>query len=521
VNSVAQAADTSTTLTTQLARCQAHVAAQRLLTDTQGRETAYDCYRDVLQQDSENAAAKAGLQTIAEHYQHWTRQALAQQQWTKAALYLERLAKVAPDSPALHSLHQQYRQQQVDNLLTSCQAHQAAKRLMTGVGETAYSCYRHVLKLDTDNAKAKAGLAAIAEQYYTWATAKLSQDPAQAKSYVERLAVVAPNHPELARLQTQLGLTVQAQSTPTVVEQAAPVAETALADNNTPTDASAMPTVVMPTPATPPKLRKLEQPWLEDLTGLQFVHIPKGCFDFGSPKTEQGRFSDEALVPELCVKSFWLSDSEVSNAQYRLFRAEHYSQHYLGQSLDQAQQPVVYVSLADAQAFADWLTRYYKGQFHFRLPTEAEWEYAARAGSAQAHYWGDDKLYHACQFANTHDLNSLQNNPFDEFSDWQKNGAFPCDDGFAVTAPVKQFYPNAFGLYDMLGNVWEWTCSAYDPSQHRGETAQRCNDLLPADKRVIKGGAWNFRSRFIRAAARYPEPISKQTHYLGFRLVRE
>lgn len=516
MNISAEAASTSQTLTTQLTRCQTHLTAQRLLTNEQGQETAYSCYREVLAQDPENVLAQAGLQMITQQYEHWVRQSIEQRQWAKAALYLERLAIVTSNSQTVIELRQQYRQQQLADLLDICQAHQQAKRLLTGSKGTAYACYQEVLQLDPYNATAKAGLAAIAEQYYIWAEAKLAQSPAQASMYVQRLELVAPNHPALARLQAQLNLTTSPISVPS--------SEHNDTSNHAPIATATAPTANTLTPtiaAIPPKVRQLNH-WQEPLTHLQFIEIPAGCFDLGSPETEPERFSNESLVPNVCVKSFWLSDSEVTNAQYRLFQAKHHSRHYLGQNLNGEQQPVVYVTWAEAQAFAEWLGRYHQGRYHFRLPTEAEWEYAARAGNSQARFWDNIASGHDCEFANVNDSSSLAHNPFNGFSDWKK-GASSCDDGFAVTAPVKRFYPNAFGLYDMLGNVWEWTCSAYMPTQqHRADLAQHCGLItIFKPERVIKGGAWGFRTRFIRAAARYPEPMWHQTHYVGFRLVRE
>jgi len=149
--------------------------------------------------------------------------------------------------------------------------------------------------------------------------------------------------------------------------------------------------------------------------------------------------------------------------------------------------PVVQISHADAVAYAAWAGR--------RLPTEAEWEYAAKAGSNALYVWGEEKSPNGTEKANT----------------WQ--GAFPVQnsavDGYSGAAPVGCFDPNDFGLYDMIGNVWEWTDSIYQSSE--GEPVY-----------TIKGGSYlcaaNYCRRY-RASARQPQEAGLPTNHIGFRTV--
>jgi len=181
--------------------------------------------------------------------------------------------------------------------------------------------------------------------------------------------------------------------------------------------------------------------------------------------------------------------------------------------------PVVHVAFADALAYATWAGK--------DLPTEAEWEFAARGGLDGAEYaWGDEFTPDGKHMANT----------------WQ--GEFPRQnlnhDGFERTSPVTAFPPNGYGLYDMIGNVWEWTADWYSP-RHEADAPKGC--CIPANPRggredgsydpratnvripqkVIKGGshlcAPNYCRRY-RPAARHAEPVDTSTSHLGFRCIR-
>ncbi|MCF6178164.1 MAG: formylglycine-generating enzyme family protein, partial [Geopsychrobacter sp.] len=196
--------------------------------------------------------------------------------------------------------------------------------------------------------------------------------------------------------------------------------------------------------------KRLPEIFTEKMTGMSLVKINGSCFDMGSPLTEKGRGKDEGPVHEVCVDDFWLGRYEVTNAEFRMFKADQDSHKFNGDDLNGDQQPVVYVSWQDATAYAAWLSS--KSGRKFRLPTEAEWEFAARAKTLTTHYWDSDSG-DACVYANVGDKSAKKN--------WQSWSFHPCDDGYAASAPVGSFKPNAFGLYDMLGNVWEWTNDRY------------------------------------------------------------
>lgn len=178
-------------------------------------------------------------------------------------------------------------------------------------------------------------------------------------------------------------------------------------------------------------------------------------------------------------------------------------------------EPVVCVGWAEARAYADWLSRR-TGQ-HYRLPTEAEWEYAARAGTTTANYWGDDQR-EACRYTNASDLTRAEQHPLAQSV---PDSSFPCHDGYVFTAPVAAFPPNPFGLYGMSGNVWQWVedCFTASYDDARGDAAARLDG--DCHYHMDRGASWVNSPRFVRAGARHKDLFDVRTSVLGFRLARD
>ena len=278
----------------------------------------------------------------------------------------------------------------------------------------------------------------------------------------------------------------------------------------------------------------------EEATGMEFVYVPGGCFQMGQTEMEKAQlikdvgeknytiwYADELPRHQVCVKGFWMGKYEVTNAQYRRFKADHDSQYYEGKSLNGDEQPVVMVSWNDAQAFVKQLNAsvetHGRASLQFRLPTEAEWEYAARGGTETIRSWGDDpKHTQACQYANVGD--SVFAAAFPNLAEQLKKDyrwfAHSCDDGYAVTAPVGSFRPNDFGLYDMLGNVWEWCLDAY-ASYSDTPTDGSAYGSLGDEKanRLLRGGSWLNVPNLVRSASRNWVEPENQNYNVGFRLV--
>ena len=264
------------------------------------------------------------------------------------------------------------------------------------------------------------------------------------------------------------------------------------------------PTVSRPAAPTP------GQNFTEARAGMAFVWVAPGCFDMGSPESEKDRSSNERLH-RVCLNGFWIGATEVTNGQYRRFNANHDSGRYESYSLNEDNQPVVRISWREAVAYATWLS----GQtgLRYRLPTEAEWEYAARAGQIASRSWDEDSNQ-ACRYANIYDETARKSQPFN----WAN---YPCADGQVVVAPVGQYAANSLGLYDMLGNVAEWTCSDYDSGYGGGEN--RCAEAttVAGGRRVLRGGSWSDYPGLVRFAYRFPAAPEYRKFDLGFRLALE
>ncbi|MBT7307327.1 MAG: formylglycine-generating enzyme family protein, partial [Gammaproteobacteria bacterium] len=242
--------------------------------------------------------------------------------------------------------------------------------------------------------------------------------------------------------------------------------------------------------------------------GMNFRLIPAGSFTMGSPTSEEGRDRDESQHQVTISQPFYLQTTEVTNAQYRRYRASHDSGDYNGHDLNGDSQPVVKVSWYDANDFAQWLSA--EEGVDYRLPSEAELEYATRAGTTTARWWGDD-ADQACGNANAKDQAAS--------AVGLSGSIHNCNDGYVVTAPVASFQPNPWGLYDTLGNVYEWSCSEYN-SSYSGVESTCNNNANDSANRVRRGGSWNGGPRYVRSAYRVWLRPDRTSDVIGFRLAR-
>jgi len=261
---------------------------------------------------------------------------------------------------------------------------------------------------------------------------------------------------------------------------------------------------------------------------LEMVWIPPGRFVMGDPRGEPDEWPP--CVVEI-GKPFWISAHEITNRQFRLFRPEHSSRYYQklharsddqGLSLDEPDQPVVRVSWVEAMQFCDWLTE--KLGERFSLPAEAQWEYACRAGTATALNYGELSEDFSA-WANLLDRSYVQGWPQITGGlehlvvDGAELAELRFDDRAAVTAAVKSYRPNRWGLYDMHGNVAEWTRSDYRPYPYDEDDGRHSLDLRT--RKVVRGGSFFDPPRFSRSAHRWAYPAWQRVFNVGFRVVCE
>jgi len=248
--------------------------------------------------------------------------------------------------------------------------------------------------------------------------------------------------------------------------------------------AAAVAPPIHPKPVTKPSL----PPRCEYCPGM--MDIPAGEFFMGSDSGNE----DERPRHKVFVKAFKLARHEVTRGQFALFvRDSNYaSDKWHETSLEQDDNhPVVNISIEDIHAYIQWLNG--KTGQKFRLPSEVEWEYAARAGSSDINYWGKDSKLE-CIYANIRHYNEKPG-----ILDKLFNDIPPCIDKYDYTSPVGSFKANAFGLFDMLGNASEMTCTPKTPHYYRsGEEICARIDLLQACY-VFRGGSWESHSASFTA----------------------
>ncbi|MGI9309679.1 MAG: SUMF1/EgtB/PvdO family nonheme iron enzyme [Gammaproteobacteria bacterium] len=179
-------------------------------------------------------------------------------------------------------------------------------------------------------------------------------------------------------------------------------------------------------------------------------------------------------------------------------------------------EPVVCLSFFDAQAYTEWLSKT-AGQ-PYRLPSEAEWEYATRAGSTTSYFWGNDTA-RSCDYTNVRSPGAFAIS--DRQADSDINEGFPCDDGFSHTSPAGSFLPNAFGLYDTQGNAWEWVTDC----NHKNYEGAPIDGSPWLDEGtcqfgVIRGGSYINLVERSNVTVRAGRPRSGSATNMGFRVVR-
>jgi len=263
--------------------------------------------------------------------------------------------------------------------------------------------------------------------------------------------------------------------------------------------------------------------WRENSIGMEFVRIEPGTFMMGSPQGEAGRLTDETQHPVTLSKPYYIGTHHVTRGQFAAFAqdagyqtdAERDGWAYTwrsGQGFDHVYgaswkapgfhqtdtHPAVVISWNDAMAFCAWLAA--KDRKPYRLPTEAQWEYACRAGTKTAYFWGD-RHKGGDPFANFYGLAGKEK--------------------FKFTSPVGSFIPNPWGLYGMIGNACEWCSDVYWEYPARTVTnplgTEQQNGKM-ATNRVVRGGSWSNSPGSGRSAYRESHAPGTHSSYFGFRV---
>jgi len=443
----------------------------------------------------------------------------------------------------------------ISQLLRTCQRHFDAYRLTSGRGGTALDCYSKVLKKDPNNAQALAGLEKIEAKYVAWIESALSEGNInKAKQHLDGLRQVNPESRILAALE---GIIFPKQPLPVTASQVDTSEETPsypekarensgglrrqivsmwqaivlavivilliwgwrhhkksqpLKRQRSPIPrnisrshalrGNAFSDALRPAPQSGAKRHShAERGNEEDISsktpdivtnsiGMKFKLIKAGKFQMGS---ENGRDNEKPVHWVEITKDFYMGVYQVTVGQYKKYVDEkkgYFNPDYNKQGDNAA---VTGVSWKDAQGFISWLNEKEGGQ-HYRLPTEAQWEYSARAGTTTEYSFGDDS--------------SLLGD-YAWYSD-NREGAY--------AHIVGQKKPNPWGLYDMHGNIWEWVQDIY--SSYSSSLSSDPTGPFTGSSRVGRGGGWVSTASACRAASRYGSPGYRDRN-LGFRLLRQ
>ncbi len=226
---------------------------------------------------------------------------------------------------------------------------------------------------------------------------------------------------------------------------------------------------------------------------IQWVSIPAGTFTMGSPANEFGRETGETQH-SVTISTFRMSKFEITFDQYDMF-CDATGRHKPNDAgWGRGNRPVVNVTWSDAKAFADWM--------NCRLPTEAEWEYACRAGTTTPFNTGENILTSEANYDGTY--------PYNNFKQGELRGK---------TLPVGSFQPNAWGLCDMHGNVWEW-CQDW-LAQYSIDPQTNPKGPSNGNLHIGRGGSWKNMAQRCRSAYRYGRGATHKSNVLGFRLVTD
>lgn len=521
-----------------------------------GDDNALTIYLSILETDPENAAAKAGVDTVAAELVTRGEQALAQSRYTEASRIAQVVTRLRPDDEDVKRF-----KAKVDSgreaalMLAEAQRLAAAGQIVSPEGNNAAAIFRDVLRTHPDNAAAREGLDALEAGLIARATAA-----AEAGNYTESDRLLA----EAGRVQPG-SQAVQNASTRVVelrqrrADQLVQQVGAAIDDGRL-DEASSLLTQLEQVSAQAQGLEELRaridsarnyaslrpgqaltDPLASGGSGPELVVIPLGSFRMGSPDDEPDRKSNEGPQRKVTIdRGFAMARNETTVAEFRSFvRASGYTPSSLrlgtstvydeksGSMADKrgvtweddhagsraaGNLPVVHVSWTDAQAYADWVAR--ETGKRYRLPSEAEFEYVLRAGSQARYPWGDGNPNRVVgNLTGDKDRSASRRNWVNAFPDY--------NDGHWGPAPVRTFEPNRWGVYDIIGNVSEWVEDCWHENYQRAPATGSAWVNPGCSSRVLRGASWASAPDQVRVAFRLTAGVSTTNPRLGFRVVRD
>lgn len=508
-------------------------------------------FQQVLDLEPANARAGDGVGRVADALVAAARSAAGAGDRAQAQSLIDQVKGFRPNYPGLRTLEDQISQrEEIDAALAAAREQLAASDL-----DAALAGFRAVIELDANNSEAQSGIEQVEAALLSRVEAAIAAgDLEDAAAALDRAAAVRDGSSAVSEAEGEL-LSARNQQLADTLSQASDAvasgelerAETLITQLR---DVDYQPDALSSLEAEIENIRRLRaypagSTFSDDLSsggsGPVMVVVPDGSFTMGSPSRERERSDSEG--PQTTVTfaiPFALAEAEITVAQFRAFINDTgyvtdaetagestiynvlagslkdeagvtWQQDFQGQDAND-EDPVVHVSWNDATAYAQWLAEQ-TGE-NYRLPSEAEFEYALRAGTQSRFWWGDDSPRDEVENL-TGERDKMAGRwewpePFDRYG----------DDHWGI-APAKSFQPNPFGLYDMGGNALEWVQDCYHSSLEGLDPGGDAYTSGSCGTRVLKGGGWAVPPRMSRSASRSSAQPDRVTCLVGFRVAKD
>ena len=479
-----------------LAAAEADLKARRL-TSPAGNN-AWERYQQVLGIDSANPDAIRGMERVIDSYMQLFGAEVEKEEFDKATDYLSKIRELHPDSPVLEQGERSLaaaKQSRADRLAEEERQRQAEEEARQKELER-----QRISK-------------AIEEHWTAFEAAIQAGDLYEAAGILVQIRDLKPDEPGLAAGEQRL-VELERRLIEQIVQEQWAAFETALGADDLDEAADILVQVRELNPEAQglaeneQRLADARQTALEREFAGEMVDIPGGTFKMGDLSGDGDE--DERPVHVVTVPAFRMGKYEVTFAQWDACVADGGCGGYYpdDEGWGRGNRPVINVSWDDVQGFIDWLNDKTGGSF--RLPTEAEWEYAARAGSTTKYHFGNSASQ-LCRYANHADSST-------DYSNINKT----CSDGVGKrTAAVGRYQSNAFGLYDMHGNVWEWVQDCWNDNYVGAPNNGQAWMSRDCGQRTLRGGSWYNGPRALHSATRSKRVLASHHSHLGFRLAQD